>query len=116
MDDFPVAYPVGCVLGNAAAWGFIRKSAAFCTDKGIQHTNSMSQQRRLESKQQRQDVHRRAHFRLSGEAYFLWSSLSAVPAYICKFDFSEADGNADTAGNDHKRRQITDKENGRFTA
>ena len=41
---------------------------------------------------------------------FLWSGLSAVPAYICKLDFSEADGNADTAGNDHKRRQITDKE------
>lgn len=33
-----------------------------------------------------------------------------MPAYICKLDFSEADGNADTAGNDHKRRQITDKE------
>ena len=33
-----------------------------------------------------------------------------MPAYTCKFDFSEADGNADTAGNDNKRRRSTDKE------
>ena len=41
---------------------------------------------------------------------FLWSDLPTVSAYACKFDFSEADGKADTAGNDSKGRRSTDKE------
>ena len=37
---FAVAYPVGCVLGNAAAWGIYQKiGSIFVRTKGIQHTN-----------------------------------------------------------------------------
>ena len=32
-----------------------------------------------------------------------------MPAYTCKFDFSEADGNADTAGNDNKEGEAQTK-------
>ena len=89
--------------------GFIRKSAVFLYgQREFSIRISTSQQRRPE-RLHRQDVHRRARsgFRRGD---FIWSNLSAVPAYTCKFDFSEADGNADTAGNDNKRRRSTDKE------
>ncbi len=37
---FAVAYPVGCVLGNAAAWGIYQKiGSIFVRTKGNQHTN-----------------------------------------------------------------------------
>lgn len=84
---FAVAYPVGCVLGNAAAWGIYQKiGSIFVRTKGIQHTNMY-----VAAEAARDGCTGRTCTggRISGfrRGDFLWSGLSAVPAYICKFDF-----------------------------
>lgn len=106
---FAVAYPDLVCSRKCSSRGIYQKIGVFLYgQREFSIRICMSQQRRQRGCTGRTCTGGRISGFRRGD--FLWSGLSAVPAYICKFDFSEADGNADTAGNDHKRRQITDKE------
>lgn len=79
---FAVAYPVGCVLGNAAAWGDLSENRQyFCTDKGNSAYEYVCRGRGGQ-RLHRQDVHRRAHFRFQERRFSLERSFCCACLHL----------------------------------